>query len=272
MREQNEECYPFIQLGLTGMQTKIYLEFVKSRESSVKAIAKNMQISPAEVYQVLPRLEETGLVQRILGKPIRYNALPIDQGLSILFEMHNRKFNEIRAKADDLIKKFCKNKAETCHASPKYVLWLKRSQARTVEPLIMNSQISLDVMFSWAIFRRLIHEFFEAYKIALEAGTKVRVITNRAVNEKERTEMYEIIQTLSSAGQIEIRCSSTLPAASLAIFERKIVDLITEPLSISSETCLRSDDIRIVSMMIDYFDLKWQSATAPCWNYKKSAS
>jgi sugar-specific transcriptional regulator TrmB len=262
MRE-NYDLYPLTQLGLTARQAGVYIEFMKLRKSSVKVVAKNMQISPPEIYQTLPKLEEIGLVQRILGKPVEYEALPIDQGLSILLELQSKKLNDIRAKADELVKKFRKNEAvRTQEYPPKYVLWLKRTQTRTVDSLIRNSRTSLDVMFSWKAFRGAVHIHFDAYKKALERGTKVRIITNKATNKTEKVEMQEILQNLKALGAIEIRCSSELPAASLAIFEKKIIDIITEPLSTSTEACLRSEDQHVASMMIDYFELKWSGSAS----------
>jgi hypothetical protein len=157
-----------------------------------------------------------------------------------------------------LVKKFSKNRGVEPNQEypPEYVLWLKHAQSETVTSLISDCQVSLDVMFHWKSLLHAISRFFEEYKEALGNGTKVRLITDTVGN----AEAQEIIQPLKAFGSIEIRQTSELSGAGLAIFDKKIVDLITSQLSFSSSACLRSGDKDFVSMMIDYFELKWRGA------------
>ncbi len=260
MKPDKDELDIFAKLGLTGRQTEVYLEFLKMKDSTVKSIAKNLQISRAEVYQTLPKLEEMGLVQRIIDKPVKYTARPIERGLSILIEQRMQALKDIRARADNLAERFRRiDQEETNQEYPaKYVLWLRESQATTVDSIIRECQNNLDVMFDWRILRRVIKIYLEAYKKALRNGVKVRLITDAA----KKGEMQEVIKPLRALGSIQIRQSSTFPSASLAIFDNKIVDVITSPMTVSNMACLRSDDRDFVSMMIDYFELKWSGANS----------
>jgi hypothetical protein len=111
----------------------------------------------------------------------------------------------------------------------------------------------------------VINRHFDEHKKALEKGAKIRLITH--VPEDE--EMPQIIQTLMKIGFFEVKSASTIPKAGIAIFDKKRVHIITLPNSSLEEIkVLRSSDPDLIELAQEYFDMKWQSATAPCWHKK----
>ena len=67
-----------------------------------------------------------------------------------------------------------------------------------------------------------------------------------------------------------MRFASTVPTAGINILDRKKVEFIIVPQGdYSKMQVLRSNDPALVDLAQDYFELKWQSATARAGSGKK---
>jgi sugar-specific transcriptional regulator TrmB len=245
----------FTQLGLTSIQAEVYLTLAKLGQSKVKTIAKNLQIDRAQVYRALPTLEENGLVQKILTKPINYRAIPLEQAFPILINRQTKTLDNIQEKVEDFIKKFGKTKQElSTKEQPKYVISsMSTAHQNKVKQLFNNLKNSLDVMFNWEVLRYTIKFYGEEYERALRRGVKVRFITDKAKD----SEIQKIIQPLKEIGSVEVRKATLFRLSPIAIFDNKIVDIIT---STDNIEVLRVSHQNLVSSMHDYFELKWRSA------------
>ena len=73
-------------LGLTFTQAKVYLVLCKYGTLEIKKIAKLASISRPDVYRILDDLENMGLVEKTISKPIRYNVFSYDQRVLSLLE------------------------------------------------------------------------------------------------------------------------------------------------------------------------------------------
>jgi hypothetical protein len=126
-------------------------------------------------------------------------------------------------------------------------------------------QTSLDAIFGWKALLFGLNRHFEQFKKSLESGVKMRCIA--FISETE--EIPLTIQVLNETGNFEIKSASTNPKAAIDIHDKKIVHIITFPSSnLNGIDVLRSHNRALVELLQDYFDVKWQSATTPCWHKK----
>jgi sugar-specific transcriptional regulator TrmB len=65
-----------MDLGLTSLQAKTYLALVTLGKANVQTIAKASNVARQDVYQVMPTLQKLGLGEKIIAKPIIYEATP----------------------------------------------------------------------------------------------------------------------------------------------------------------------------------------------------
>ena len=73
-----------MNLGLTLLQAKTYLTLTKLGKADIKGISKASNVVREEIYRIMPKLEKIGLVEKIVGRPTVYEALPLKEGLSML--------------------------------------------------------------------------------------------------------------------------------------------------------------------------------------------
>ena len=79
----NEVLEELTKYGMTKNQALVYVTLVSIGKASVKRISQVSGIRREEVYRLLPELEKIGLIERILGKPNKFRAIPPEKGISI---------------------------------------------------------------------------------------------------------------------------------------------------------------------------------------------
>ncbi len=70
--------------GLTLNQAKVYVTIAKLGIASISQVSKASKVRREDVYRMLPRLQELGLIEKILDRPAKIRATPAEDGLSIL--------------------------------------------------------------------------------------------------------------------------------------------------------------------------------------------
>jgi sugar-specific transcriptional regulator TrmB len=76
----------FKELGLGIVHTRLYIVLARSGVSTARSIAKNAKVAPQDVYRLLNELADLGLVEIVIDKPTKYNALPLSEGLNLLLK------------------------------------------------------------------------------------------------------------------------------------------------------------------------------------------
>jgi len=75
-----------MSFGLSRNEAKAYLALLQLKQASANEIAKTAHVPRQEIYRVLPRLEELGMAEAIIGKPAKFIAINPERALSGLIE------------------------------------------------------------------------------------------------------------------------------------------------------------------------------------------
>ncbi len=268
MNNQDIGVNIFTQLGLTIRQAEVYLAIVKLGQPTAKSIAQTLQIARAEVYRATPELQRLGLIKKIITKPFSFQATPLSEGLSILVELNAEKHKEIRNEAKQFLRNFKNHYLEKPNQENAYYLTLGlKPVGRQYLRDLSKVQKTKDCILEWRTVLALINRDFGYIKEALERGVKMRYITNIP----KGTKAPQIIQNLMKTGSFEVKSASTTQKASIDIFDKKLVHFVTLPNCNPKEIkVLRSDCFAMATLIQDYFELKWQSATTPSWHQKQN--
>lgn len=258
MNLKDKDSDIFTQLGLTNREAEVYLTICKLSQATAKIIAKTAQIARAEVYRAIPELQKRGLIKRILTTPVSFRAIPLSEGFSILLQQEREKLKEKQAKTEQFLQNF--NQKETPNQEDFQYTYIAGREAgnRKFSRLLESVQISIDGIISWKLLLQGINSHFESYKKSLERGVEIRRVTNIP----KGLELPQNIQELKKVGSFEIRNHFAIPKAGIDIFDKKSVNILTVHNSNPAEIeALESIDPGVVELAIDYFELKWQSAT-----------
>ncbi|TRO51281.1 TrmB family transcriptional regulator, partial [Candidatus Bathyarchaeota archaeon] len=113
-KKLDQETIKILQkLGLTFTQARIYLVLSDLGTSSVKIISKTSGIDRAEIYRKIPSLIKLGLIQKILGIPVKFKAISLKDGLNILLEQESFEHLELQKRTKKLTKKIKEKSKET---------------------------------------------------------------------------------------------------------------------------------------------------------------
>ena len=144
----DEPVETLINLGLTMLQAKVYLSLAKLGISTGRATAKDAKVAPQDVYRVLAELQETGLVEKIIAKPNKYCAMPIDQGLEMLIKRRKNQTKKLERSVKTVSKLFHPALKETQKTEEgDFVLIGKEEPLKNrAHRMLETANVSLDLM------------------------------------------------------------------------------------------------------------------------------
>ena len=143
------------QLGLSDLESKIYLALCGHRSLSTKMISRLAKTPQPDTYRVLAKLQEKGLVEKIIERPAKFKIVPCDKGISFLLE---RKKTEYVNLEENTKKVLCVLKDKTV-AKPvetedsQFVLIPQHATVvDRINDAIERARESVDIFLSWKRF------------------------------------------------------------------------------------------------------------------------
>ena len=259
MTQKTDDLSIFNQLGMTTRQAQVYVAINEIEQAKVLSIAKAVQCDRAEIYRVVPKLQEMGLVKKIFTTPVTYRALPLSEGLSILLQRNTEKHNKIQAKVEQFLESY-ESKDTARNEDFQYTLTVGlKAVARELIRHLKETKTNRDGILEWNIILYLVNTYFKEYKKTLEKGVKIRSITHLPKSK----EIPQIIKDLMKTGGFEIRNTETVLKAGIDIHDKKDLVIVTARNSNPKDMeALCSNNPEVAKLAQDYFELKWQS-TAP---------
>jgi sugar-specific transcriptional regulator TrmB len=172
--------------GLTGSQAKVYIALVQLGVASVSETARLSKVRREEVYRMMPKLEKLGLVEKVLGKPIKYKPIPPEEGLCLLLrrqqEAASRKITELAEKKTQLLGQLESLKNKRVLDEPEILFVLISDRVRTVHMMIeMTNNAVKEVVFTATqdgIREWMGLNYDDALKRAVKRGVKVRILVD----------------------------------------------------------------------------------------------
>jgi sugar-specific transcriptional regulator TrmB len=89
--------------GLLKNEVRIYLSLADAEPIRAKDICDMIKIHRTETYRILHHLEKKGLVYSVLGKPLKFAAVPLDQAIDILVETQKTKIQMLQNQKEELV-------------------------------------------------------------------------------------------------------------------------------------------------------------------------
>lgn len=227
------------------------------------------KVSRPDVYRVISELEALGLVERIIGKPTRYQAIPLETCTSILVQNMMNKFIETRKKIPILLKKLGQLSLEKSEDNknefsiiPKE-LFLNRSKK-----LISNSKKSF---YAVASTEKVVYppdEYEDILENAADRGVDCRLIMCNPKNEK----LKEILCKRATNGKnFQVRFVKGLPILAIGIFDGESALLNTKPYENFDSSAFLSYNKSVVLLCEFYFERLWKEGFFKDYEKRKNA-
>ena len=261
MVSENKWVQTFMKLGLTSVQTMIYIALVNLGEATAGLIAEKAQLDRSEVYRGLSELQKIGLVEKIIESPNIFRGIPWSSAVSILLERKTKEYNEIKASVEQLIAKSedYKNTEHSQGVKHQFIMIPKKETAllRWIKAT-EKAQQSLDYIIRWEGFVEGITQRNKHIQKLIEKGIRVRGIVSEPKNQRAA---LRIITNLKKKGSYNVRFIPTQPQAVFSIIDKKeiLFNTVTTPLPRDTPS-IWSNNPCIVSVIQEYFELKWREA------------
>ena len=253
---------------------RVYLALLRGGMSSAKAVSKVSGVTRQDVYRVMPKLQQKGLVSRTLTVPAMFKATPIQDGISILLNHKIKNVSEASQEAKELIKKFkgrdAKNESQEW-GRQFLLLPGKEVLIRRLKKSVENARSSIDVICPKEAFPKGLLTMAEEYEKAMRRSVNIRWILEEP---KDRNAWPEILQTFTKNPFFKLRFLPKSPGTRLGMYDKKEVFIATLPTMAALESsALWTNNPSTLKLVQDYFEILWITAIENQHeepNYKRS--
>jgi sugar-specific transcriptional regulator TrmB len=112
MESNDESIKTIVDLGLTGVQARIYLSLLRIGTAPIKETANAAKVARPDVYRALATLLELGLVEKVISTPAQYKPVSIIDGVQVLMSRRANENVELNRRVTNLIKSKERKSAE----------------------------------------------------------------------------------------------------------------------------------------------------------------
>lgn len=242
------------------LQAKVYLTLAKSKNLKASEISGLSAVARPDVYRVLIQLEDAGLVEVTMSKPEEFRATPIEECVSNLIQRRILKTAELQQKALTLTQDFKRN---TANEEPKekfqFILISNRDAVYAkAKKMIECAQEQICFM---ALRRRIISwlsNYLPLVEEALKRNVHLQIIMPKPEGDQG---LGKPIEALRKYPNVSVRIASKLPNVGFSVWDRKEILLSTSAIDTPFPyPTLWSNNMSIVELSQDYFDMIWQKA------------
>ena len=99
-------CNSLSKFGFSRNEAMVYIYLSRFGEQKAHKISKALSLQRTETYKILSKLEEKGLVYRILGKPIQFVAVQIDRALDNLIHINRQAITHLEEEKSKIVDKW----------------------------------------------------------------------------------------------------------------------------------------------------------------------
>lgn len=241
------------EFGLTQYEAKLYLSASKLGSATASQIGKASGVRREEVYRTLPKLEKAGLVERVLGRPVKFKALPIDDGVSMLIkrkeDVAQRELAALSRKREMLLRMLSEERSVVGGEDNdgQFILISDRDLvAKRMDTLINGARNSIEIADSIVNIIRFLLNYEDPLKEAIKRNVDIRILTDFPDDDEALQSM--LVNRLPKYG-IYLKYVDDIPSQ-YVLFDRNEVMLATAVNgSISDSKSLWTQDSNLVSLI-----------------------
>jgi len=256
---ENDDAEILSELGLTNNQIKIYLALLKLG-TPAKAI-RIYQVSGVprqDVYRVLLELQQIGIVEKIIARPIEYIAVNPKKAVYILIQNKMRDFCGLKDKAEifssNAIKRY--SNAHPLQDKDKFTLITeKQAIILAIKETVEKTQQTFYCIAPKREFLSCLTILSESLSLIKNEEAQIRWVTEKP----DRKELPKIYNILSKNCNIKVKFIPRAVSVKFALSDGKeIVLAIFEEGNFAETPALLTNSPAVISLAKNYFDDCWK--------------
>lgn len=247
------------EIGFTKTQAKLYLSILQMGATDAQSLSKKTDVPSQVTYRTLGELQQKGLVEKTIGLPQTYRALPLPDGLSVMISSKVDEYAKAVEKSKELLEKFCKLE-ETVDPSDYYIDFFKGKalMAKRYSAACQSTRHTVDVCSTFQRWPALTSLVCEQVKDDLQRGIKYRIILDKPKNEWHiEKELWPIILHPN----YKIGVIPDKPKVNSIIFDDRVAGFVYYPgEAIAESPLVYTNHPSLVVSFHEYFEKVWAKA------------
>lgn len=230
-------------LGVSDDASKMYLLLLKSKAMTIHELADKLGNLPSANYRLAYELEELGLIFRIYGRPMRFQAYPFGLGIQSSFNKH-------RTTVEGLVGNLLGNTDLTHHHVE--LLVGRQMLYDKYEQLASKACQEIAVYSIGIAYSKSLHF---TQKSALKRGVVIRHVVQRV-----KSDNYHIIHKWQELG-VQIRHAPADRGFHLMVFDRsQVLVSFSDPENTDSRISILTDSPAATGLFLTQFENIWKEA------------
>ena len=261
LEPQEETVQVLIRLGLTCNQARVYVALVRLGMSTAKTMSKVSEVAREDIYRIIPKLQEVGLVEKRIDAPSVYAAIPIRDAFTILLKNRNQLTSELEAKTKELSRKFKKNKMTSLEEETNEFILIPDERAVTKRKMMIDdAKKRLDFIVTWERLTLLNTLYVSNLRNALKRNVEVRIIVGKPKDEKSLIELTQVWR--EKYPFFRARWIPNLPEALFMLAdEKKVLFAKLATTNLEEIPFLWSANQSLVSVVQGFFEKRWLTSS-----------
>ncbi len=245
------------QLGLTFLESKVYIILCKYGKLSTKEVSKFGKMAQSDVYRVVKSLQNKGLIQKQIQKPSIYKATPFKTGSAFLLERKKSNYDKLERKIEQINLQFKENSTKPLiDEESEFLMVPKRENIVKINEAIDRSKKRVDLCLTWQRFYNgMTHAFAESSEKAWARGVQFRIVLEapqEALLQKKAEEFCR------KSPMCSIRFIQSPPKTVMGLYDEKEVFIVVKPNEgLFHSPALWSNNQSLITALQECFDLRW---------------
>jgi len=250
--------------GLTHNQAKVYLTIAKLGVATVSQVSKVSKVRREDVYRILPNLEKIGLIEKILGKPTKLRAIPVEDALALMIRREENIVSErvrsLTGLKDEFLKHFKAYKVKPLSKEAAHFALISEREGIINKELTMvkDAEKAIDVITSKDKLLHIFGGYLGQFERAFRSGAKIRVILD--VSEYEDSILEIIEENKRFRDNLDIRYTDqSIGHCVIRDYTEVLMATSREP-TVGETPYLWTDDENLVGLLQKNFESTWHAS------------
>ena len=249
------------ELGLSRCQGKVYIALLKlGRASKATFISKMARVPRQDIYRVLEKLIQVGIVEKLITRPIKFRPIPPKKAISLLLAKKKHAFSKLEKDADSLSARLRENpcyQQEPIEKENTVLMYEKQAvYCRTLE-LIEATRKRVSLIIPWSETMLALDLALEALNDACNRGVDVRWLADEL---QETRQLPKGLRKLVKNRKFRFRFTPETPTVKLGIYDNDETGTVVFHDNDSElSPALISNNSAILAMAEAYFETYWKS-------------
>lgn len=92
-----------IHLGLTQTDAQVYIFLATKGPKKASEVATALEINRQQIYRILNRLQNRGIIVKNNQRPTEFSALPFEKALNLLMKIKEEKAQALQKERENLL-------------------------------------------------------------------------------------------------------------------------------------------------------------------------